>query len=93
MLGIVQREPGWQQLLRQSEDAEVVLTSSGTLLEQLVVARCRAVLGAVEAFVELLDPDVVPADVELARRGQRLQPPACFGRKPSAVRVSRQVAT
>jgi len=47
MLCMVEREPGWQKLLRQSEDAEVVLTSSGTLLEQLVVARCRAVLGAV----------------------------------------------
>jgi ribonuclease VapC len=68
VLAVIQREPGWERLLRLLEQAEVVLISAGTLQELLVVAHSRDVLGAVEAFLQLLDPDVVPVDAELARR-------------------------
>ena len=72
VLAVIQREPGWERLLRLLEQAEVVLISAGTLQELLVVAHSRDVLGAVEAFLQLLDPDVVPVDAELARRAVAL---------------------
>lgn len=72
VLAVIQREAGWEPLLRRLEQAEVVVISAGTLQELLVVAHCRDVLGAVEAFLQVLDPDVVPVDAELARRAVSL---------------------
>jgi ribonuclease VapC len=68
VLAVVQREPHWQQALEPLKAAAVLRMSAGTLQELLVVAHCRAVLPQVEAFLELLDLDVVPVDAELARR-------------------------
>jgi ribonuclease VapC len=68
VLCIIQREPGWQQHSRNLQSAEYLLISAGTLQELLMVAHCRNVLAAVEALLEVLDPDVVPVDAMLARR-------------------------
>lgn len=68
VLAVVQREPQWQQALDRLQQAEVLRMSAGTLQELLVVAHCRAVLPQVEAFLDVLDLDVIPVDAELARR-------------------------
>lgn len=68
VLAVVQREPQWQQALDRLQQAEVLRMSAGTLQELLVMAHCRAVLPQVEAFLDVLDLDVIPVDAELARR-------------------------
>ena len=42
--------------------------SAGTLQELLLVAHCRGVLEPMQTLLELIDPDVVPVDGELAER-------------------------
>lgn len=69
VLAVIQRESGWEQALRRLEQAELLRISAGTLQELLVVACCRYLLVEVETFLELLDPDVVAVDADLARRG------------------------
>ena len=68
VIAIIQREPGWQQIRSQLEQATLLQISAGTLQELLVVAHCRGVLDAVEELLLLLDADVVPVDEDLARR-------------------------
>jgi ribonuclease VapC len=68
ILCIIQREPGWERHSRTLQSAEHLLISAGTLQELLIVAHCRNVLDSVEALLEVLDPDVVPVDAQLARR-------------------------
>jgi len=68
VMAIIQREADWQLQLARLQEADVLRISAGTLQELLVVAHCRSLLPAVEAFLALLDPDVVPVDAELARR-------------------------
>ncbi len=68
VIAIIQREPGWQQIRSQLEQATLLQISAGTLQELLVVAHCRGVLVAVEELLLLLDADVVPVDEDLARR-------------------------
>jgi ribonuclease VapC len=82
VIAIIQREPGWQQIRSQLEQANLLRISAGTLQELLVAAHCRGVLGAVEELLLLLDADVVPVDEDLARRAcqifQRLNFGDCF---------------
>ena len=68
VIAIIQREPGWQQIRSQLEQATLLQISAGTLQELLVVAHCRGVRSAVEELLLLLDADVVPVDEDLARR-------------------------
>ena len=68
VIAIIQREPGWQQIRSQLEQATLLQISAGTLQELLVVAHCRGVRPAVEELLLLLDADVVPVDEDLARR-------------------------
>ena len=68
VISIIQREPGWQQIRSQLEQANLLQISAGTLQELLVVAHCRGVRPAVEELLLLLDADVVPVDEDLARR-------------------------
>ena len=42
--------------------------SAGTLQELLLVAHCCGVLEPMQTLLELIDPDVVPVDGELAER-------------------------
>lgn len=72
LLAIIQREPGWEGQQRRLEEAPLLRISAGTLQELLLVAHCRAVLEPVEALLELLDPDVVAVDADLARRALAL---------------------
>jgi len=48
VIAIIQREPGWQQIRSQVEQATLLRISAGTVQELLVVAHCRGVLDAVE---------------------------------------------
>ncbi|MEB3208173.1 MAG: type II toxin-antitoxin system VapC family toxin [Synechococcus sp.] len=68
LLSILQREPGWEQHQQTLERAEVLRMSAGTLQELLLVAHCRGVLEPMQTLLELIDPDVVPVDGELAER-------------------------
>jgi ribonuclease VapC len=68
VMAVIQREADWQIHLARLQQAAVLRISAGTLQELLVVAHCRSLLQPVEAFLDLLDPDVVPVDAELARR-------------------------
>jgi len=68
VIAIIQREPGWQQIRSQLEQANLLRISAGTLQELLLVAHCRGVLDVVEELLLLLDADVVPVDEDLARR-------------------------
>ena len=68
LLAILQREPGWEQHQQTLERAEVLRMSAGTLQELLLVAHCRGVLEPMQTLLELIDPDVVPVDGELAER-------------------------
>jgi uncharacterized protein with PIN domain len=70
--GTWQREPGWEQLRSQLEQALLLRISAGTLQELLVVAHCRGVPEAAEDLLLLLDADVVPVDGDLARRACRI---------------------
>ena len=70
VIAIIQREPGWQQIRSQLEEATLLQISAGTLQELLVVAHCCGVLDAVEELLLLLDADVVPVDEDLARRAR-----------------------
>jgi len=73
LIAILQRESGWQHHRAQLEQAPRLLLSAGTLQELLVVAHCRGVLEAMEALLQVLDPDVVPVDqAALARQAVRL---------------------
>ena len=72
VIAIIQREPGWQQIRSQLEQATLLRISAGTLQELLVVAQCCGVLDAVEELLLLLDADVVPVDGDLARRACRI---------------------
>ena len=42
--------------------------SAGTLQELLLVAHCRRVLEPMRTLLDLIDPDVVPVDADLAER-------------------------
>lgn len=42
--------------------------SAGTLQELLLVAHCRGVLEPMRTLLDLIDPDVVPVDADLAER-------------------------
>jgi ribonuclease VapC len=68
LLAILQREAGWEQHQQTLERAEVLRMSAGTLQELLLVAHCRGVLEPMQTLLELIDPDVVPVDGELAER-------------------------
>jgi ribonuclease VapC len=68
LLAILQREAGWEQHQQWLERAEVLRMSAGTLQELLLVAHCRGVLEPMQTLLELIDPDVVPVDGELAER-------------------------
>ncbi|MCP9909599.1 type II toxin-antitoxin system VapC family toxin [Cyanobium sp. BA20m-p-22] len=68
LLAILQREAGWEQHQQTLERAEVIRMSAGTLQELLLVAHCRGVLEPMQTLLELIDPDVVPVDGELAER-------------------------
>ena len=68
LLAILQREAGWEQHQQTLERAEVIRMSAGTLQELLLVAHCRAVLEPMQTLLELIDPDVVPVDGDLAER-------------------------
>jgi ribonuclease VapC len=72
ILCIIQREPGWEHHSRNLQAAEHLLVSAGTLQELLMLAHCRNGLAAVEALLELLDPDVVSVDAPLARRALQI---------------------
>jgi len=72
LIAILQRESGWQHHRAQLEQAARLLLSAGTLQELLVVAHCRGVLEAMEALLQVLDPDVVPVDAALTRQAVRL---------------------
>ncbi|MCU0529046.1 MAG: type II toxin-antitoxin system VapC family toxin [Cyanobium sp. Prado107] len=69
LLAILQREPGWERHQERLELAEVLRISAGTLQELMLVAHCRGVLAPMQALLDLLDPDVVPVDADLAHRG------------------------
>jgi ribonuclease VapC len=68
LLAILQREPGWELHQQTLERAEVLRMSAGTLQELLLVAHCRGVLEPMQTLLELIDPDVVPVDGDLAER-------------------------
>ena len=68
LLAILQREAGWEQHQQTLERAEVLRMSAGTLQELLLVAHCRGVLEPMQTLLELIDPDVVPVDGDLAER-------------------------
>ena len=68
LLAILQREAGWEQHQQALERAEVLRMSAGTLQELLLVAHCRGVLEPMQTLLELIDPDVVPVDGDLAER-------------------------
>ena len=68
LLAILQREPGWERHQQTLERAEVLRMSAGTLQELLLVAHCRGVLEPMQTLLELIDPDVVPVDGDLAER-------------------------
>jgi ribonuclease VapC len=68
LLAILQREPGWEQHQQTLERAEVLRMSAGTLQELLLVAHCRGVLESMQTLLDLIDPDVVPVDGDLAER-------------------------
>ena len=68
LLAILQREAGWEQHQQTLERAEVIRMSAGTLQELLLVAHCRGVLEPMQTLLELIDPDVVPVDGDLAER-------------------------
>lgn len=68
LLAILQREAGWEQHQQTLERAEVLRISAGTLQELLLVAHCRGVLEPMQTLLELIDPDVVPVDGDLAKR-------------------------
>ena len=72
LIAILQRESGWQHHRAQLEQAPRLLLSAGTLQELLVVAHCLGVLEAMEALLQVLDPDVLPVDAALARQAVRL---------------------
>lgn len=73
LIAILHRESGWQHHRAQLEQTPRLLLSAGTLQELLVVAHCRGVLEAMEALLQVLDPDVVPVDqAALARQAVRL---------------------
>lgn len=68
LLAILQREPGWELHQQTLEQAEVLRISAGTLQELLLVAHCRGVLIPMRTLLDLIDPDVVPVDADLAER-------------------------
>jgi ribonuclease VapC len=68
LLAILQREPGWERSPQTLERAEVLRMSAGTLQGLLLVAHCRGVLEPMQTLLDLIDPDVVPVDVDLAER-------------------------
>jgi ribonuclease VapC len=68
LLAILQREPGWELHQQSLEQAEVLRISAGTLQELLLVAHCRGVLAPMQTLLDLMDPDVVPVDGDLAER-------------------------
>ena len=68
LLAILQREAWWEQHQQTLERAEVIRMSAGTLQELLLVAHCRGVLEPMQTLLELIDPDVVPVDGDLAER-------------------------
>lgn len=68
LLAILQREPGWERHQQALEQAEVLRMSAGTLQELLLVAHCRRVLEPMRTLLDLIDPDVVPVDADLAER-------------------------
>ena len=68
LLAILQREPGWEQHQLMLEQADVLRLSAGTLQELLLVAHCRGVLEPMQTLLDLIDPDVVPVDADLAKR-------------------------
>jgi len=68
LLAILQREAGWEQHQQTLERAEVLRMSAGTLQELLLVAHCRGVLEPMQTLLDLIDPDVVPVDGDLAKR-------------------------
>ena len=68
LLAILQREPGWERHQQALEEAEVLRMSAGTLQELLLVAHCRGVLEPMQALLDLIDPDLVPVDADLAER-------------------------
>ena len=68
LLAILQREAGWELHQQTLERAEVLRMSAGTLQELLLVAHCRGVLEPMQTLLELIDPDVVPVDGDLAER-------------------------
>ena len=68
LLAILQRGAGWEQHQQTLERAEVLRMSAGTLQELLLVAHCRGVLEPMQTLLELIDPDVVPVDGDLAER-------------------------
>ena len=68
LLAILQREAGWEQHQQTLERAEVLRMSAGTLQELLLVAHCRGVLESMQTLLDLIDPDVVPVDGDLAER-------------------------
>jgi len=68
LLAILQREPGWERHQQALEQAEVLRMSAGTLQELLLVAHCRRVLEPMRTLLNLIDPDLVPVDADLAER-------------------------
>ena len=68
LLAILQREPGWERHQQRLEQAEVLRLSAGTLQELLLVAHCRGVLEPMQTLLDLIDPDLVPVDADLAER-------------------------
>ena len=68
LLAILQREPGWERHQQTLEQAEVLRMSAGTLQELLLVAHCRRVLEPMRTLLNLIDPDLVPVDADLAER-------------------------
>ncbi|MCP9807568.1 type II toxin-antitoxin system VapC family toxin [Cyanobium sp. T1B-Tous] len=70
LLAILQREPGWERHQQALEQAEVLRMSAGTLQELLLLAHCRRVLEPMRTLLDLIDPDVVPLDADLAERAQ-----------------------
>jgi ribonuclease VapC len=68
LLAILQREPGWERHQQRLEQAEVLRLSAGTLQELLLVAHCRGVLEPMQTLLDLIDPDLVPVDADLAGR-------------------------
>ncbi len=68
LLAILQRGPGWERHQQALEAPEVLRLSAGTLQELLVVAHRRGVLEPMRTLLDLIDPDVVPVDADLAER-------------------------